>query len=189
MIYKTKKNAFTLIEVLVSIAIFIIILGIVIVNYKYSERVTELRLVAYDIEDSIKFTQNMSFTGQKINDQIPSSYGIYVDKSNNSYIIYGDRQVTADPNSGVLGFDSGDSKYSTTQLPTNIKILDLKCSSASNLLSLDISFMPPRGSMRINNLNTYPICYIEIKNLKINGYWRINMIPGSSKVWTQFFNN
>lgn len=184
-------------EVLVAIFIFVVILGVVMVDYGRSKKVEELRLTAFDIEDSIRFVRNMALAGQKINNQVPTNgYGILINKPTNSYLIYGD--------SGDLGFDSNDSQYLETNLPTNIVIDVLSCygedlGTISDLF--DIRFSAPRASMEIYGTlevmgpgdeivygNDYEFCYINIRNSNIGGSWNIKMIPISSKIWTEFNN-
>ena len=76
------KKAFTIIEVVVAIGIFVILLSVVILDYGYTRRINEFRLTAYDIEDSIGFTKNLSLTGQKIQNTVPiNGYGIIFLKS------------------------------------------------------------------------------------------------------------
>ncbi len=194
------RKAFTLMEVLVSIFIFLVILGIVMVDYGHSKKVEELRLITYDVEDSIRFVQSMALTGQEINNQIPTNgYGILINKLDNSYLIYGDN--------GTLGFNAGDLQYSKMDLPTNIMIQDLTCADEDNMYeegtgSFDITFSAPRSSMEIYGFYAEPqmgyeiyykgsnkaFCLINIKNPDISGSWDIKMIPLSSRIWTEFNN-
>ncbi len=181
------KKAFTIMEVLVSIFIFVTILGVVIVNYGYSKKVDELMLVTFDLEDSIKFVQSMALTGQKIEGQIPrNGYGIILDKVNNLYRIYGDNSD--------LGFQNSDLLYSTTNFldfNKNIKISSIKCtlqnSQEQELPSLDISFSSPRGFMSIAADEDISECAISISNTTMAGYWKIFISPNSSRVWSEFY--
>lgn len=191
------RKAFTLIEVLVSIAIFLIILGIVIVNYGKSQRINEFQLIAFDIEDSMKFTQNFSLTGQKINNKIPTNgYGIILNKTDNTYNIYGDM--------ANYGFESelSDLIYSKNVLDSHVSIKDLVCNvkdgseigySKESFEKLDINFSMPKGLMSIiiNRLKNENIlsCEIFLSSTKADGNWIINIIPGSGKAWSKFSKN
>lgn len=179
-LFNSLRRAFTLIEVIVAIFIFVIILSLIIVNYGYSKKVDELRLTVFDLEDSIRFTQNMALTGQKINNQIPTNgYGIFLKKD--TYKIYGDNGA------------SGDVTYSSYDLAANIIVEKFVCEVADeeDVESdfFDIKFTAPRGYMEINEKNYFKLCYVIVKNSSMDGFWKINIIPGSTKIWTEFFNN
>ncbi|HNZ86090.1 MAG TPA: type II secretion system protein [bacterium] len=192
------KKAFTIIEVVVAIGIFVILLSVVILDYGYTRRINEFRLTAYDIEDSIGFTKNLSLTGQKIQNTVPiNGYGIIFLKDVNgsySYNIYADI--------GVYGFYNENLIYSENILESQFYFDQLRCKikdeselgyEEKELESLDINFSMPKGLMSIiideNKDENVLSCQIFLGSTKAPGKWVINITPGSGKTWSEFLNN
>ncbi|HNV97548.1 MAG TPA: prepilin-type N-terminal cleavage/methylation domain-containing protein [bacterium] len=207
-LYIEAKKAFTLIEILVAVFIFLVILGIVMVDYGKAQKISEFRLIALDIEDSLRFTQTLSLTGQKINEKIPDNgYGI-VFGINNDFIIYGDNIVYTDGDSS-FGFmqetgDESDLIYSQNNLGSHVVfdrpafICNIKDDSEAGYFEkefelLDINFSMPKGllSFIVDGKKNEDIlsCTIFLSSTKARGKWLINVIPGSGKIWSKFLNN
>lgn len=193
-IYKTKL-AFTLIEILVSMSIFLIIFFVTLANFKYSQKSNDFKLQSFDIEDSIRATQNMSLTGKQINGILPGNgYGINFNISNNSYTVYGDRS----DNTSVGVFDIQDSVDSSSVIKSIIHIEDILCYSteAGDYVSLsslgeklDILFYPPRASVIVNNNTDYTSCYIKLVANNISDYWKINIDVPTSRIWSDYITD
>lgn len=199
-----SKKAFTIVEVLVSIFIFIIITSFVIANYKKGENSNAFRLSAFDVEDAIKATQNMAFTGKKINNMIPSNaYGINFYSVNNSYTFFGDR------NDGCIDlFNRNDTSFICNNgdvpdiisevnfLPKDIYIYSL-CGypSGNNIDNLNIFFYAPKANMKIIT-HTYSLgnaqepenCGIVLKSKKAPGTWSIRFSTTTNQIYSEFNN-
>ncbi|MDD3284677.1 MAG: type II secretion system protein [Patescibacteria group bacterium] len=190
-----KKIAFTLIELLISMAIFIILFSVTIANFRSSKRADNFKLQAFDIEDSIRATQNMSLTGKQIGGTLPGNgYGINFNILNNLYTIYGDRSDNT--STGILDVD--DSINSTSIINKDIYIDDIFCYSIENEdyvslsdlnESLDILFYPPRASIIVNSSLDYTECYIKLVDDDISGFWKITIDIATSRIWSDYVAN
>lgn len=194
IIYK-KNIAFTLIELLISMAIFIILFSVTIANFRSSKRGDDFKLQTFDIEDSIRAVQNMSLTGEQIDGTLPGNgYGINFNISNNSYTIYGDRS----DNFFVGIFDEKDSINSTSVINNIMYIDDIFCYSVekgdyislSDLgENLDILFYPPRASVVVNNNSDYTKCYIKLVDDDIPAFWTVTIDVATSRIWSNYVVN
>ncbi len=181
--YNFKVNkAFTLIELLVSMSIFILVLSVSLVNYRQGKNNDLFRLQAFDIEDSIRSTQNMALTGKEIEHTIPVAYGIFLDAIHKDIIIYGDQDANH------VFDDSIDLIYSHNVLHDNIdfKLHTLFCNSTLIAPSLDIDFIPPQPKVMINNLPTCTSTMISITSERANGSWNIHFDSITGRTWTEF---
>lgn len=185
-----NKKAFSVLEVLIAITIFLIITGMILANYKKSENNNIFRLQSFDIEDSIRLVQNMSITGQKINGQIPgNAYGISFDKQNGTYKIFGDK------NDDYRGyFNAGD--LLGQEYVINSKLyFDFFC--GQNVNRLDILFYAPKGTIKIftytdnngNGQSEYNECDISLKSLRADGTWNINVSTSTNRVSSIYTNS
>jgi len=86
------KKAFTLMEVLVIMAVIGIISTMLIVNWRKNEKRYQLQRTAQEIVQSIRTAQDMALNSLKLaEEEIPLSYGVYFNKNiNSSYVIFGD---------------------------------------------------------------------------------------------------
>ncbi|MDD4290256.1 MAG: prepilin-type N-terminal cleavage/methylation domain-containing protein [Patescibacteria group bacterium] len=202
------KKAFTIMEVLVAIFIFVVILGIVVVDYGKAQKINEFRLIALDLEDSIRFTQTLSITGQKVNEEIPDNgYGIVFRKQNDDFIIYGDNIIYIE-DQAFLGFMEGDDDtdliYSQTDFGSHVGfanpafICNVRDESEVGYYEqefelLDVNFSMPKGllSFVVNGEKNEDIlsCTIFLSSARAKGKWLINIISGSGKIWSKFLNN
>ncbi|MCF7835726.1 MAG: prepilin-type N-terminal cleavage/methylation domain-containing protein [Candidatus Marinimicrobia bacterium] len=91
------KEGFTLIEVLVVIAITALLSGMVFANYKDSQKRYALAQDAQKLASDIRKAQNMTISGKEIAGvcsggvgQSCYGYGVYMEEDDNFYIIYAD---------------------------------------------------------------------------------------------------
>jgi len=157
-----KRQGFTLIEILISMAIFVIILSLSMVNHRQGEHMNTFRLQAFNVEDSIRSVQNMSLTGKEIAGLIPKAYGIFFSETGNNIVVYGDFD------GDNLFDDSVDKIYSEASLDGGVSF-DRYVSSCDGLVfsaSLNIAFIPPQPIMIINNISTCSssIIFMESEN-------------------------
>jgi len=86
-----NKKGFTIIELIVSMSIFIFITSIVLLNFHYGNFDTELRTNAQVFASYLRQAQNMAQSGviTKQDNESTSAYGIFI-KSRTSYILFAD---------------------------------------------------------------------------------------------------
>jgi len=180
----SQRKGFTLIEVLISISIFIIIFTLTIVNYRQGENANIFRLQSFDVEDSIRSVQNMALTGQKINNFIPDAYGVYFSKVDNKIIIYGDMN-----DNNIFDNKTIDEIYSSEDLQEDIffKNHTLFCDGSSgSSAELNLIFIPPELEMIINNNSTCTSSLISLESDDISGNWNIYFDAETGRTWTNF---
>ncbi len=197
---KIAKKAFTVLEVLISITIFLVITGLILANYKKSENNNTFRLQSFDIEDSIRLVQNMSLTGQKINGEIPgNAYGISFDMASGTYKIFGDR---GDDNckgffndyrcSAPNEIDLRGQEYAINK---NLYFSSF-CGKTGDNKRLDIFFSSPRGNINTivydkgdesSRLN-FGECRILLKSNRADGSWSIVISTSTNRIYSIFSN-
>jgi len=137
--HKQKQKGFTLIEVIVVIAVIGLIVTLVFANYRSGTRSSNLQAAAQGLVTDIRTAQNMAMSSSKYEDEVPCGYGIHF-MSNNSYFLFrdidGDRQCST--NNKRYNPELGEEIGRVINLPADI---DLKTESA--FLRNDIFFMPP----------------------------------------------
>ncbi len=208
MFYIVKNRGFTLPEVMISIAIFLIISSIIIANYRFSENSNTFRMSAYEVEDSIDMTYNIALTGKRINDIIPDSgYGINFNKETDYYTIFGNMTAKTGEEDCEKVFNSApgitcsnsqiDQVSFSSGLPNGISIDSFACNGvnvANN--NLNIIFYPPRASMRIfvykdasSEYTDFTECTnstIYLKSTKNSGTWEINISTSTGRYLSSF---
>ena len=140
---RKSNKGFTLIEMTVSIFIIGMILGLMLANYKYGQKSSELKVAALKVAGDIRRAQNyaMSLKASKNSAAIMGGWGIHFDKSSGVYSIFADN--LDDP----AVFPDGNKTYETAEmeedisLPNNIQISAINIIPASDIL--DIVFSPP----------------------------------------------
>jgi len=92
-----KKQGFTIIELIIAIAIVALITGIVLANYRVGQRQQTIRAEAQKLVSALRNAQNMALAGKtylypdpgQTEEKIPEyGYGVYVDDTNNKYILF-----------------------------------------------------------------------------------------------------
>ena len=148
-IFKNREKGFTLVELLITIVIFVILTGVTLFNQNGFDNTILLKNLAYDIALTVRQAQTYGVNVKE--SQIEgkfSSYGVYFDRSINtkSFILFADTNK--------------DGKFITTDMtcPTN----DLECVQKYSLkrnsyisglcVGSDDSFC---NSNQVNNLTIY----------------------------------
>jgi prepilin-type N-terminal cleavage/methylation domain-containing protein len=89
-----NQRGFSLIELLVSIAIFTILSGIVMFSFSDVRKHDELRESSEQLSSYLRQAQNLAMTGQKVNGSNPpkGGYGIYIDilSASRTYQLFAD---------------------------------------------------------------------------------------------------
>ena len=155
-----KKNGFTMIELLIVMAIIGIVATIVLPSYNKARNSKDLHLGREQISSDIRMAQNYSFNILKFDGAFPEGgYGIHFDIGNpKKYIIFADKGPS--PNQT---YDAGE-KFQELELPRSVKISSLKV-DGSDANPIDIVFKPPYGKVFIwSGGSFYTKLEIEIKN-------------------------
>lgn len=136
-----KGNGFTLVELIVAIAVSAILFGIGVSSFRQTERGQTLGAEADKLASVIRQAQLFSLTGKLESSSRPQGYGVHF-TSETDYFIFAD-----DPSaSNAWRYDIGEMILEQQSLPTGYAF------SASPLAigSLDIAFSLPSGLIYIN---------------------------------------
>lgn len=164
-----KKKGFTVIELVVSIAIISMVTAIFLVNYRTVNRRSDLTMISQKVVTDIRMAQNYSLGlaryGENGSTNIPSGgWGIYLDLQNygnNKYIIFADDNANGVYDSGEANINYG---AALIDLPENIIIQSLSVGSRAN-----VTFLPPDPITTIKSeLTSHPQLDIVIKDLRTN---------------------
>lgn len=89
-----RQSGVTIIELLVSVAIFAIITGVVLIGFVGSGKHNQLRLAADALANDLRRLQSSAIGGEEINGAVPAGFGISFDftgaTTNRQYSLFGD---------------------------------------------------------------------------------------------------
>jgi prepilin-type N-terminal cleavage/methylation domain-containing protein len=152
IIFSTK--GFTLPELLVSMGIFLVILGLTIANFRGGNQTSELKLKALEVSENIRRVQNNALVAlPQASGTIPDRYGIHFASGTAQYIIFADRASTGQP-----FFYEASEKLEDIKLGTNFTIAGMNdpeymdCSGKILNGTLDIVFVVPGGQTYFNGV-------------------------------------
>jgi len=93
MKYIFKNKGFTLIEIIISVSVFAILMGIVISGFQDTRKHEELRDASLQMISHIKKVQNFAQTGHEFEGDVPSGgYGFHINLTDKSqYILFADQ--------------------------------------------------------------------------------------------------
>lgn len=160
-----NKQGFTLVEMMVSMAILMFLTTMTFVYFRKSNDAQAVRSTVSALSDAIRTAQNYAQSGKLVNGQVPASFGvsvatisgvptaiIYADTSSPANYTY-DAATSTSPdvvmNTTVLDFISIKNSRSETTIGTgegNGIVVD----GGSPVGTIDISFATPNAGMRIN---------------------------------------
>lgn len=170
-----NKRGFTLVEVLVVIAIITIISGVMVVNFRQSEQGSKLQRSAQQTIQGIRKAQNMALSSMEHEGQVYDYYGVYFDKQNmpNSYHIFAsDNKV----------YNAGE-EIETISLESGMVIDSISTGNQLNLTFLPpyafVEFNPSITQATITIKNEGGSCPQDCKYIKVNdkGWMSIKNIP------------
>lgn len=157
MLKKNRKNnqGMTMIEILVSISIIVIILGLYTVNYHAANRRTQIILSAQTIVSNLRLAQSYAASAKRFNENVSSNvWGVYFDKTKPSeYIMFNDVN-----NNGT--YDLGE-QFRLFKLHAGIEIASLEYADINgdyyqfNDDNLAITFIPPDPETKFKNGSNY----------------------------------
>ena len=162
---KTKnqsKGGFTIIELIIAIAIVALITGIVLVNYRVGQRQQTVRAEAQKLASTLRDAQNMALAGRtylhpgQTEEKVPEyGYGVYVDDTNNKYTLFANycepdyKDFASTSCIGSLGSHIFDQDIETQDL--NLKKIDISVGlevegpTPINFYDLVFDFEPPKA--------------------------------------------
>ena len=141
------KKAFTLIELIVIMAIVAIFTTIIFVDYGKNNKVFALERSARKLSQDIRRTQEMAMSGVA-GETGTNGYGVYFNTgSSTSYLIY----VNKDSNMSYV--QGTDSDKETIAMESAVKICNLLVDSGS-VNPVSVSFQPPDPINYINNVDS-----------------------------------
>lgn len=140
-----KRNGFTIIELLVTIATAMFLLAVVIFNFSKVEQMFSLSRAVLNLEQDLIFAREMSLAAVPYrdalgNEQKIDGYGIYINPyglADNRYVVY------ADKNPGNKKYDESDYIIKAVNFGTEepgVKIKEIKNVSLG-WVSINFSFM------------------------------------------------
>lgn len=114
-----SSAGFTLIEVLVAIAIMIVLSGILLPNYKLAGDKLALLRAAYRLAQDLRRVQEMATSARALAGTVPPGYGVYLRTGVTSYLLY------ADNGSQAQVYDSNDTTIETIYLESGTYIKEI----------------------------------------------------------------
>jgi len=121
-----RCGGFTLVELVVVLAIVSIITSMAMVNYKASQQQLAIQRSAAKLASDIRRTQEMTLSAREIPNSTIYGYGMYFNTGNpNQYIIYADKNGDSSYNGGnedveIISFESGVELDSLSPSPLSI---------------------------------------------------------------------
>lgn len=145
------KKGFTIIELLVSLGIFVVVTTMVVANFRAGSRSDELKITAETLVSNLRRAQNMALAGQ-LTDGVtpPGGYGVYVKLAEaDRYVIFADKN-------GNLVYDDGEALVDgIIFLPRNVRIEKIEKTLGATI-SGEVVFKPPKPVIYICKTGVIP---------------------------------
>ncbi len=143
------KKGFSLIEIIVIMAIIVIMSSIIISDYNKQKNKKMLLYAVRQIAEDLRMAQNMTVDTLKFNGAVPQGgYGIKFALADNDFYI-----IFADINGDKIYNAGADGVVKTADLPKNI-IIDTIDKDAVSIGAANVVFVPPYGDIYIDALNS-----------------------------------
>jgi len=147
-----SASAFTLLELLVVLSIFVIIASLSIANYRGSNRESQLKMATQELVANIKLAQSYALGSKEFvsrtdprSGQVPSGgWGVHFSVYNP-----GEYEIVADFDGNHVWDSQRDGLFKEVELPEKISITKLIYRS-STVSNLDIFFEPPDPQTFLN---------------------------------------
>ncbi len=143
-----RQFGFTMVELLVVMFVISLLAALSLAGYHNGQKRYVLSQDSQRLMASLRKVQNMAMSGVDIEGQY-CGYGIFVDKNDNLYIIYGDK-VPANCGNTNNKYDASDEIIETINLTQGIVFEDITPLPPK----LDIFFKPPNPTTYINGKDT-----------------------------------
>ena len=137
---KKEKTGFTLVELLVVIAVILTITGAVVINYRRGGRI-DLQRTVVDISQKVREVEEMALASEEVNGSVPSGgYGVYFNSSDpDTYIIFADED-------GDGSYDGAGERVREEKIGSNVEIFNIIPSDPVSII-----FVPPEPKVKIDN--------------------------------------
>jgi len=164
-----SNKGFSLVELLVSVAVLVIVSGLVFFNQSGFNNSVLIENLAYEISLTIRQAQSYGLQSKVFEtgtDIFMIGYGVYFDLShNNQLILYADGDSNHHYDGGV------EDKLIDTLKMTNNSTIERLCvgDPCSDVNKLDIAFIRPNPTAFINyvaGIDEIEICEIHIKSVR-----------------------
>ncbi len=149
-------RAFTLIELIIVVAIVGLISGLFLAHYRSGERVSDLQTYTQKIVSILKQAQSWALTGQETNGLRPG-YGVYFSDSQ-TYFLFADLDDNYQYNV------PGDAIIQSFTLPSHLTVDNINGGSSPK----SFLFQPPLGAFYLNGLLNTSDNTITIKQTALN---------------------
>jgi len=146
---KIKKQAFTIIELMVSASIIAILALMVVVNFRGSNQKGILENESERLSSVIRQTQIDALIGQTVNGQLrPYAFGLHLQKCTvGAAPIFCSYLIFADEN-GDYKYNGGDYLMQTLNtFDKNIEFTNISTASDNDMSQIDIVSVPPNGKL------------------------------------------
>ncbi len=166
------SKGFTLVEMLISMAIIGMITGMMMANFRGGQQVAEVRLASDLLVDQIRAMQTSSLSGRLVSVCSGGSNNLKVCEPKNPTVScsgggvcqkrvptgYGLRFTTAPANSYLLFYDTdGDERYDAGEELATIPYVStntVKLTASSAGIPVDLVYAPPYGTLYVNGSAT-----------------------------------
>jgi len=144
-----NSSGFTLLELMVGIAILVIITSMVLANFKVGNRQADLNMAAHRVASSLREVQSYAMGLKEFDGISPDNgWGIAFEEGTSYYRIFGDLNSP-----GKLYNLPVEEKYSKLDLGPNIEISDIFWEADSSIHFLYVVYSPPDPSIHIGTAN------------------------------------
>lgn len=177
--FESKSGAgFTLVELLISIAITGFLAALMFNNFSKEKDRNALKTTVHQLQTEIQKMQTNAQGGVVTGSGVPKGYGVYIPQagsSGSSIVVFADQAGTD------FRHNSGDTDIRTYTLPTGVTINKLSNGSAASYTTLDIVFATPNGTAKVtgniapSNADTPNVASIYIKSSKLNVCYAITV--------------
>ena len=182
MLYVTRytlynKNGFTLIELIIVMAIMGIMFAVTVPQYSKYRDSKALSLGEEQVVNDIRMVQNYAYSILKNDGSFPvGGYGINFSKNSNEYIIFADGD-------GNMEYNGASEIFEKVELPRDVKIISLKVNSTEEVDgAVDLVFTPPYGKVFIDKNNKIAGSFINLEIVISNGSGSKTIETSSSRM-------
>lgn len=140
------SRGFSLIEMLVSLAVMLLIFGIVYPRYRVVARRSSLLSASYEASQRLREAQDLALSSEKVNGKTPDGYGVYFDMATPGlYRLYADLNNNAQFDGGETDRVVGD----PIELEDTLFVSSLE--SGGSRQSVSVNFSPPAPATTITS--------------------------------------
>ncbi len=161
----SRRAGFTLVELLISIAIFVSLTGILLANFRRGDYSEELKLSADLLAVNLREAQTKSISG--ISGALVNGYGIYFSNNDTNFRNYKDLGGT------LRQYDSGE-EINTVSLKKNV--------SFSTSGAMDVFFSIPGVDIYLNGVAQTSSFTITLKHELSNKSIDVTLLPFSGQI-------